>query len=337
MIDGAPPAGKRPTIKDVAKAAGVSPGTVSRVLNGRNWVSPESKAAVEDAIARVGFRPNAHARTLATGRTNSIAFLLTEPQQMLFEDPNFARLLRGATAAAAERDTSVVLMVADTSDERRRAREFLGDRHVDGVLLISTDPDDPLIDEIGLAHIPTVICGPEVSRHENVGYVGADDRGGARMATAHLVGLGRHRIACIAGPERVAEPRVAGYRDAVGDAFDGSLVAYGDWTPESGRLAMERLLAAHPDIDGVFAQSDGMAAGALDALAAAGRRVPEDVAVTGFDDQPIAARLDPPLTTMHQPFEKISAEMVGLLLEMVEGAAARTIALPTELVERESA
>ncbi|GLI27116.1 LacI family transcriptional regulator [Agromyces rhizosphaerae] len=337
MADHAPANGRRPTIKDVAEAAGVSSGTVSRVLNGRNWVSPESKAAVEEAIARVGFRPNAHARTLATGRTNSIAFLLTEPQQMLFEDPNFARLLRGATAAAGERDVAVVLMVADTPEERRRAREFLGDRHVDGVLLISADPDDPLIDEIGLAHLPTVICGPEVTRHENTGYVSADDRSGARAATERLRALGRSRIACITGPERVTEPRLAGFRDALGADYDGTLVRHGDWTPESGRRAMEELLDARPDLDAVFVHSDQMASGALDALSASGRRVPEDVAVAGFDDSPVAARLDPPLTTMRQPFEEISAEMVRLLLEMIGGAGPRTVLLPTELVERASA
>ncbi|WP_129339263.1 LacI family DNA-binding transcriptional regulator [Cellulomonas endophytica] len=329
---------RRPTIVDVAAAAGVSRGTVSRVLNGGRWVSPEAAAAVRDAIRTTGYRANEHARSLATGRSNSVAFLLTEPQHLLFEDPTFAILLRGAAAALSRRGMPLLLMVAGTAEERRQVLAYVSGGHVDGVLLISSHAGDPLLEALVRAGVPTVACGTPLGFEQRIGSVGVDDRGGARRMTRHLLDLGRTRVATITGPLDTpgGRFRFEGYRDELGGAVDPALVAHGDYTRDGGARAMAELLDRRPDLDAVVVASDLMAAGALAALRAAGRSVPGDVAVGGFDDSGLAATLEPPLTTLRQPFERISAELVRLLLEVVEGAGPAAVTLPTTLVVRGS-
>ncbi|TFC02363.1 LacI family transcriptional regulator [Cryobacterium adonitolivorans] len=335
-----PPAKRRPTIDDVAAAAGVSRGTVSRVLNGGHWVSPDSLASVNSAIKKTGYRVNPHARSLATSRANSVAFLLTESHDRLFEDPNFAVLMRGASKALSVHDISLVLIMAGNEDEQRRATEFITAGHVDGVLLVSSHSDRRgLISEIVAAGVPAIACGVPLGFERKMGYVAADDYAGARELVHHLAGLGRKRIATIAGPKDTSGGmrRFEGYADELGDDFDETLVARGDYSRASGAQSMTELLERHPDLDAVFAANDVMAAGAIDVLLASGRRVPEDVAVGGFDDAPVATQTTPPLTTMHQPFERISEEMVRLLLRVIGGERPAAIVLPTDLVVRESA
>jgi len=177
----------------------------------------------------------------------------------------------------------------------------------------------------------------------SVSYVDVDNQGGAHSAVAHLIAAGRQVVATVAGPTDMAPgvDRLAGYRDALVEAglgTDPGLEAVGDFTQESGAAAMERLLQARPDIDAVFAASDLMAAGALSVLTAAGRRVPEDVAVVGFDDSPVASSTRPPLTSVRQPIEEMGHEMARLLIDAIEGgdAVPRRVILATELIERAS-
>ncbi len=330
---------RRPTIRDVAAAAGVSRGTVSRVLNGGHWVSPEALAAVQEAIRSTGYSANQHARSLVTGRANSVAFLLTEPQHLLFEDPTFSILLRAAAEALAAREMPLLLMVAGNQQERRRITDYVAAGHVDGVLLISSHRGNPVVGELLRQGVPTIACGEPLGYEDRIGWVSADDAGGARRMTEHLLSRGRTRVATITGPMDTPGGfrRLAGYRSAVGDAYDEALVAHGDYSRASGQAAMRELLERRPDLDAVFVASDLMAAGALVALREAGRSVPGDVAVGGFDDSGLAATLEPGLTTMRQPFERIASEMVRLLLEVVEGAEPARITLPTSLVERASA
>lgn len=330
---------RKPTIRDVAAAAGVSRGTVSRVINGGHWVSPDAREAVEEAIRRTGYTANHHARSLATGRANSLAFLLTEPQHLLFEDPTFALLLRGAAEALAQRSMTLVLLVAGTAPERANVAHFVRAGHVDGVLLISSHESDPLLEELLAAGVPTVCCGIPLGHQVAVPTVSVDEVGSARAMTRHLRGRGHHRIAMIAGPHDTpgGRYRLVGFREELGDDFDPALVEEGDYSQESGAVAMTRLLERTRDIDAVFAASDLMAAGAIAALRKAGLRVPEDVAVAGFDDSGLAATHEPPLTTMRQPWDRISDEMVSLLLEVIKGASPEPITLPTTLVVRESA
>ncbi|MFB9308640.1 DNA-binding LacI/PurR family transcriptional regulator [Agromyces hippuratus] len=331
---------RRPTIEDVARESGVSRGTVSRVLNGGHWVSPTAREAVERAIKKTGYRINPHARNLATARANSIAFLLTESHDRLFEDPNFAVLMRGAADALAERDLPLVLLMAGSDDEQRRATEFITAGHVDGALLVSSHLGrEGFLKSLVDAEVPVVACGVPLGYERRIGYVAADDLEGARDMVAYLRDSGRRRIATISGPVDTSGGigRLEGYRLELGDAFDGQLVAEGDYSRASGAQAMTELLERVPDLDAVFVANDVMAAGAVEVLQSRGRRVPDDVAVAGFDDAPIATRVEPALTTMRQPFERIAHEMVRMLLDVIDGRPAGRMTLPTELVRRESA
>ena len=226
--------------------------------------------------------------------------------------------------------------------ETHRTADYLAAGHVDGVLIVSLHDDDPLPGRIAEAGIPMVVS-PRPRRPMSVSYVDVDNRGGANSAVAHLVGQGRRVIATVAGPSDMAPgvDRLAGYRDALLDAglgSDPSLEAVADFTQDGGAKAMERLLSARPDIDAVFAASDLIAAGALSVLAAAGRRVPEDVAVVGFDDSPVATSTRPALTSVRQPIEEMGQEMARLLIDTIEGAdrAPRRVILATELIRRAS-
>jgi DNA-binding LacI/PurR family transcriptional regulator len=206
------------------------------------------------------------------------------------------------------------------------------------VLLISTHENEPLIGSLLGERVPTVACGIPLGYADRVASVSVAEIGGARAMVQHLRKRGRGRVAMIAGPLDTpgGRYRLEGYRQELGDAFDERLVAHGDYSAASGSAAMAELLKRAPDIDAVFAASDLMASGALATLRKAGRKVPDDVAVAGFDDSGLAETLDPPLTTMHQPFDRISAEMVALLLDVVDGAPHRSVTLPAQLVVRES-
>jgi DNA-binding LacI/PurR family transcriptional regulator len=330
---------RRPTILDVAMEAGVSRGTVSRVLNGGRWVSDDAEVAVQAAIKKTGYRINPHARSLVTSRTSSVAFLLTEPQELLFEDPNFSTLMQAASPALAQQDYSLILIMASTKAEQRRALEFIAAGHVDGVLLVSTHSSNQgLVAGIHASKIPAVACGAPIGFETTMSYVSIDDHDASVRIVEHLKAGGRGRIATITGPLDMpgGRRRLAGYRDALGAELDASLIANGDYSAASGAAAMTELLAVDPDLDAVFTANDRMAEGALSVLHRSGRRVPEDVAIAGFDDSPIATRCNPPLTTMRQPFDRISTEMVRLLIAEINGEGIATVILPAELVVRES-
>jgi DNA-binding LacI/PurR family transcriptional regulator len=339
---GVAPRRARPTIEDVAAEAGVSRGTVSRVLNGGVNVSPGALAAVNKAIKQTGYVVNHHARSLVTQRSRSVAFILSEPQEKFFEDPNFPILLRGCTQALAEHDMPLLLSIAGTEQERDRVVRFIAAGHIDGALLVSTHAGNPVVDRLTGLGVPAVACGLPIGHEYDLAYVAVNEMEGARQATAHLARLGRRRIATVTGPMDTpgGRDRLTGYRDALHTAgleTDEDLVAQGDYTQMSGDAAMTKLLKDNPDIDAVFVASDLMAVGAIDALTRSGRRVPEDVAVVGFDDSPAALTARPQLTTIRQPFRRISQEMVRLLLARFDGQEPAAVILPTELVIRASA
>jgi DNA-binding LacI/PurR family transcriptional regulator len=323
---------------DVAAVAGVSRGTVSRVLNGGHYVSGPAHEAVQRAIRKTGYVINQHARSLVTQRSNSVAFILSEPQDRLFEDPNFNTLLHGCTQVLAEHDITLLLTIAGTNADRKRVSRYLTGGHVDGALLVSTHADNPLMDELKGRELPVVSCGKPLGHEREVSYVAADDRDGARQMVEYLQSRGHRTIGIITGPLDTpgGVERLAGYRDVLGDG-DPRLVVTGDYTQAAGEHAMERLLQQAPDLDAVFVSSDLMAAGAIAALQRAGRRVPEDVAVGGFDDSKIATASTPRLTTIRLPWARQSAEMVRLLLSRLNGEPHSAVILPTELVIRDSA
>jgi DNA-binding LacI/PurR family transcriptional regulator len=329
-----------PTLEQVGALAGVSRATVSRVVNGSPRVSAEARVQVERAVAKLGYVPNRAARSLVTRRTDSIALIVAEPESRFFSEPFFAAVVRGVSAALAETDVQLVLLMAQDAAHRGRLEQYVTGGHVDGVLLASLHGDDPLPRTLQRAGVPTVLVGRPAGDAPD-SYVEADNRGGAREAVVHLVGRGHRRIATITGPMDMAvgQDRLDGYQDglrAAGLPADPQLVEGGDFT-EEGAAAMRRLLEREPGLDAVFAASDLMAAGALRALKAAGRRVPGDVAVIGFEDS-TARYAEPQLTTVSQPVEEMGRQAARLLLAKVAGeAAGMSVILETELVVRASA
>ncbi|BCJ56220.1 LacI family transcriptional regulator [Actinoplanes sp. NBRC 14428] len=326
----------RPTLDQVASLAGVGRGTVSRVVNGSAQVSPQAKAAVETAIAELGYVPNRAARTLVTQRTDSIALVIFESGQRFFTEPFFGRIVQAISSGLVDRGLQMVLMIAQAPHERQRLEGYLTRQHVDGVLLLSLHGTDALPAKLEQRGVATVRAGRPTNPEPGC-YVDADNRGGARDAVAYLRRQGRQRIATITGPLDMAAgiARLDGFLDVVGTGP----IAHGDFSEESGAAAMASLLERHPDLDAVFAASDMMAAGAMRVLREHGRRVPHDVAVIGFDDSVIARHTDPPLTTVHQPIEQMGQEMVRLLLAKIDGAdhPSDPIVLSTSLVVRRSA
>ncbi|MFJ9180339.1 LacI family DNA-binding transcriptional regulator [Streptomyces sp. NPDC102360] len=340
--------GGRPTLEEVAARAGVGRGTVSRVINGSPRVSEATRAAVEEAVAELGYVPNTAARALAANRTDAIALVVPEPETRFFTEPYFSDVLRGVGAELADTEMQLILTFAGSDRERRRLAQYLAAHRVDGVLLVSVHADDPLPDLLGQLEIPAVVSGRR-SAAETLPSVDSDNYVGARSAVEHLLSRGRTAIAHIAGRLDVfgAQRRVDGYRDALVDSgrpVDERLIVEGHFSEEGGRAAMSELLAARPDLDAVFAASDVMAAGARQALREAGRRIPDDVALVGFDDSAIARHMDPPLTSVRQPMEEMGRAMTDLLLTEIadrrpavsRGLDCPQLVLPTELVVRES-
>ncbi len=340
--------GRRPTLEEVAARAGVGRGTVSRVINGSPRVSEATRAAVEAAVAELGYVPNTAARALAANRTDAIAMVVPEPETRFFSEPYFSDILKGVGAQLSDTEMQLLLIFAGSDRERRRLAQYLAAHRVDGVLLVSVHADDPLPDLLSQLEIPAVISGPR-SEHETLPSVDSDNYGGGRSAVEHLIERGRSRIATITGRLDVygAQRRIEGYRDALEDAgreVDERMIVPGDFTEEGGRRAMWELLERCPDLDAVFAESDVMAAGARQVLREAGRRLPDDVAMVGYDDSAIARHMDPPLTSVRQPIEEMGRAMIDLLLDEIadrrpaisRGLERRQVVLPTELVARAS-
>ncbi|PSM39730.1 LacI family transcriptional regulator [Streptomyces dioscori] len=335
----------RPTLEAVAARAGVSRATVSRVVNGGEGVREPLVERVRRAVDELGYVPNQAARSLVTRRHDAVAVVIAEPETRVFADPFFALQLRGISKELTAHDSQLVLLLTEGRDDHARVARYLAGGHVDGALVFSLHLDDPLP---SLIHgVPTVYGGrPGWSDGSHgVVYVDCDNRGGAREAVRHLVGLGRTRVAHITGAldQTSAVDRLDGFRDVMVDA-DPRLIVESDFTPGGGERAMRELLDRRPDVDAVFAANDLMAVGAMRALRERGRRVPEDVAVIGFDDMlPFTEQADPPLTTVRQDIEEMGRLMARLLLRGLDrsGSAVAdvpsSVVLPTTLVRRVSA
>ncbi|WP_018789226.1 LacI family DNA-binding transcriptional regulator [Micromonospora sp. CNB394] len=331
---------QRPTLEAVARLAGVSRATVSRVVNGSTTVAEPIRQAVRRAVEELGYVPNLAARSLVTQRTDSVALVLPEAATRVFSDDQvFPGIIRGAAQELEAADKQLVLMLAGSPAGHERVERYTTGRHVDGVLFASLHGEDPLPGRLARLGIP-VVCSGRPLDGADVPYVDVDHEGGVSTAVQHLIAGGRRRIATIAGPQDMVAgiERLIGYRSAITEAGLPELVAYGDFTRESGTAVMRELLAADPDLDAVFAASDLMAHAALRTLREAGRRVPEDVAVIGFDDIETAAYTEPPLTTVRQPIVELGRSMTRQLLRIAAGEEVeQALVLPTELILRESA
>ncbi|GII93753.1 LacI family DNA-binding transcriptional regulator [Sinosporangium siamense] len=329
----------RPTLEAVAAKAGVGRGTVSRVVNGSPKVSDRARHAVLQAIDELGYVPNRAARSLVTRRTDTVALVVSECRQRIFDEPFFAGIIRGIGSALSETGLQLILAMAQSPEEHQRLARYLTCQHVDGVLLLSLHGADPLPGHLEAMGVPTVVGGKPVGLSP-VCYVDVDNRAGARQAVEHLIMRGRRRIATIAGAQDMGAgaDRLAGFHDAVGGGAAAGPVAYGDFSEGSGMMAMRELMELDPEIDAVFAASDTMAIGAMRALRERGLEVPRDIAVAGFDDSHAAAHTDPPLTTVHQPTDAMGRRMAHMLIARINGEtpAQPVVILPPHLVTRAS-
>jgi DNA-binding LacI/PurR family transcriptional regulator len=338
------PQDERPTLEDVAAYAGVSRSTASRALNDDVYVSSRSRTKVLDAARDLGYSPNQAARSLVTRRTGAVAVVLSEPEAKVLDDPYFATVMHAAYRELSATGVQMLLMFVDSRDDVPRTIHFLEGGHVDGALVFAPHKGDPLPTALRLLRLPIVFGGRPGSGRRGVHAVDFDNRAGARLAVRHLLETGRRRIGTVSGmlDHPAAADRLAGWHDALEEAGmdpDG-LCEAGDFTMASGDRAAAALLERVPDLDAVFAASDMMAAGAMRALRDAGRTIPGDVAVVGFDDNPtLAPAMNPPLTSVHQDPREQIRHMVARLMSLLAGEAVRpdTTVLPVTLAIRESA
>jgi DNA-binding LacI/PurR family transcriptional regulator len=329
---------RQPTLDEVAERAGVSRSAASRVLNNAPHVSPAKREAVQRAIRELDYVPNTTARALATRQRGVVALVISGESPSIFADPFFAKVIVGASAALEEADLHLMLCLAASDRSRQRLAELLRARGVDGVMLMAVRENDHVLRIVREAEIP-VVFGGRPAGSEPPWYVDVDNVGGARQATEHLLARGRRRVGMICGPPdtQVSRARHRGYREAVILAgLEPFLPECGDFTEPSGAAAMTALLKRHPDVDGVFAANDNMAAGALRTLRGAGRAVPRDVAVVGFDDLDVAQIAEPSLTTVHQPIQALGSETARMLVGLIAGEEPNSLILPTHLVARSS-
>ncbi|MDQ1646413.1 MAG: hypothetical protein QOJ50_2597 [Cryptosporangiaceae bacterium] len=338
-----------PTLDQVAELAGVSRATVSRVINGAPTVDSKIRATVENAIAEIGYVPNLAARSLVTRRTDSVALVISESDvrasgagflNQVFTDPYFGRITAGAQEVLRRNGIHLVIIPADAAAQQQVVG-YLRQGHVDGVLLISSHHTDPLPQQVSGLAIPVVISARPAQRIP-ASYVDIDQGLGASLAAEHLYARGARRRATITGPLDTA----AGH-DRL-DGFRKTLATHGiadvpyvesDFTRAGGEDAARDLLAAHPGLDGLFVANDLMASGALQVLQDLGRRVPDDVAVVGFDDSSAALACRPLLTTIRQPVEEMAGEMARLLLAHIRepDRLPRSVIFQPTLVVRQSA
>ncbi|NTU81219.1 MAG: LacI family transcriptional regulator [Chloroflexales bacterium] len=330
------------TLVDVGRLAGVSPSTVSRVVNNSIPVSPELREAIERAIMLLGYVPNRAARSLAARRSDSIGVVIHEPASQSVSDPFITQLLLGIARGLSEDEIQLILMMAPTRRDEERIQRYIEGSHVDGVILVGSHASDPLPDLLIRRGVPLVLSGRPAAKLD-VAYVDVDHRNGAMMAVSHLVAGGRRRIATIHGALDMPSSRdkLDGYCDALAAAglvYEPGLGAAGNYNPALAGNAMRALLDRNPSLDGVFVASDTMAAAAMGVIGEAGLRIPEDIAVVGYDGTPVAMATRPTLTTVRQPSEAMGQEMARLLLERIEHPSAppRHVIFSTELIVRES-
>jgi len=330
-------------LEDIAKLAGVSRSTVSRVVNDSPHVSAATRKRVEKIIQNNGYHPNAAARSLASQRTNMIGLVIPRSTSAFFTDPYFPQLTQGVSFACNNHHLTLSLFLVgnqDQEDENEITPRLLRRGMLDGILLQSGNSDDNLFRRLISSHLPVLVLGRPFEE-KSVNYIDVDNVSAAKQATTHLISLGYQRIGMITGAihSTTSIDRQAGFVQAMSEAgreIDPSLIAEGDFSENSGYIAMKKLLPFRPDA--IFAQSDVMAIGAMRAVQEAGLEIPKDVAFVGFDDLPVASTLPIKLTTVHQPITHFGIKAVDLLIDMIEKGTkpAKRMILDTELVIRDT-
>ena len=320
---------RRVSMADVAARAGVSGQTVSRVVNDSPRVDPATRARVEAAMADLGYRPHRAARALRTGRSQTIGLIVSTLATV-----GNSRMLQAVADAAASRGYALTVVTATGAEALADAFERLHDHGVDGAIVLNEASAIARGAEMPGDLRLVVVDAPDDSRFA---VVRSDHAAGALAATAHLLEAGHRTVWHIGGPAAsfAAVEREAGWRAALA-GITAPDVLRGDWSAASGHRAGEAL-ATLPEVTAVFAANDQMALGVLRAFADAGRRVPEDVAVIGFDDVPDSADFRPPLTTVRQDFDALGERAVAALIAAIDGVDTGVEVVPTRLVLRESA
>ena len=327
------------TLEDIARLSGVSRSTVSRVINDDVNVKDNTRRKVLAVIDSYHFQPNMAARGLATGRTNVIGVVIATGVSVIFTDPYFPFLLQGISTTCNVRNYSVMLWLTDPEHEKNMISRILYNGLVDGVVVANILINDPIIKSLKESKMPFMLLGSHPELEGN--YLDVDNQLAAWKATMHLVRLGRKRIATICGSQDqvVGVDRYHGYLKALTESdlpVRPELITQGDFTEQGGFNAMQRMLKYKPDA--VFVASDTMAYGAMRAVREAKLRIPEDVAVVGFDDIPTSAKATPPLTTVRQPISQMGNRAAEVLIDLIESGVRTTnkVILDTELVVRES-
>lgn len=323
------------TVLDVAREAGVSPSTVSRILNGTARVTSDKRQAVEEAIRKLDFRPNLFARSLKTGTTMTVGILTQD-----VESPFYGRAMKGIEEGLAGTGYAPIIVSGhwNAAEEAERVRLLMA-RRIDGLVILTGHLDDRQIAEFA-RHQPIVVTGRQLDAPQ-VRAFAFDQEGGGYLATRHLLTLGHRSIAHIAGPadHTDATDRRAGYERALREAgvpLRPELVVQGDFMESGGLLAMNRLLDSAQPFTAVFAANDQTAFGARMAMYRRGVRVPDDVSLLGVDDLPGAAYATPPMTTVHQPLYEMGLAAAQALLGMLGHHGVQTPVPPLELVVRET-
>ncbi len=329
---------KRPTINDIAKRVGLSKASVSRALNGKQDVDPETRKRVLKVAAQVGYVPSASARALSNGRSNCLGLLVPT-----LTWPWILEVLRGVAEEIERSGYSLILYT--TSGGEDSEREFMSQvvpaGAVDGLALVIPLGMLEYIERLAKGGLPVVVVDDR-GHYPDLPTVATTNVEGGRSATLHLIERGRRRIAMLNGPHDFGcnRDRLEGYKSALQKAglqFDPKLVVDSDFKESGGASAMTTLLATDPKLDGVFVANDVMAFGAMRALRNAGRRIPDDVAVVGFDDIPASAMTHPPLSTVRQPLYEMGRTAASMVMAAVRGESiTKRIELPTSLVIRES-
>jgi LacI family transcriptional regulator len=327
------------TLEDIAKISGVSRSTVSRVVNHDRKVSPATREKVHKIIEEYNFYPNLAARGLASGHTNILGVIIPAGVPSLFTDPYFPILLQGISTACNKQDYSVMLSLSDADSEKSLVGRVIQNHLVDGVIIASVVIGDPILTILAESDLPFVIIGRQHNLEAN--EIDINNRQPARQATDFLIKQGYTRIATITGPlnQMAGLDRFDGYKDALlgaGKKVDLKLITEGSFTEAGGYAGMKKLLPSKPDA--VFAASDMTAIGALRCLNEAGLRVPEDIALVGFDDIPASSTISPSLTTVRQPIHGMGEAAANLLIEIISSGSKEyhRVTMPTELVIRNS-
>jgi LacI family transcriptional regulator len=326
------------TIREVAESAGVSYATVSHVINNTRLVSPETRERVLAAMDALNYHPNALARSLRQGKTNTIGLVLPDSA-----NPFFAEISRSIEGEAFKRGYSVFLCNTELDTQRELFYvDVLSKKQVDGIIFVAAGDQADSLDFLLRRRMPVVMIDRDVPNVE-VDAVLTDNQLGGLLAARHLLELGHRRIACIAGPSSItpSSERIIGYRralEAAGLPYDEALVIRGDYHSQSGMEITHALLKMDPRPTAVFALNDLMALGALRAASEAGYAVPQDLAVVGYDDLELSHFTNPPLTTISQPKKEVGAQAINLLVDRMsrKSRAPSRVVLPPELIIRRS-